>query len=1539
MLQNKFGRDPWGGGTEFGILSDIDESEYNIFINIDNPKISAREKNEVLRKTLLKVVSQDNKIYYIIPGYLAADLVKDVRYEKEIIVEAIKKYFPKSEKLIQIGTLKDRDSLLVQALNHLYPHIKFISVNLNESLFLENKMDLFYFTDRAIFTIFKDWSPPSNVESSDKPENEEYLIKNIFYKLYHFLKPEGRIIAVSIDKCGFNIKKVQTFHNCIKEFGWWQLVQPFFKKIEVSSIPDRVQKISEEIKENYPNFQIFFGERAESKLDVLAIEEKLYSLNLPGVPFSLVSGYKNSFTYLMDVLMILKDLIERKDNGFLKGLTKIQRDELEIICTDMRDKKERFFHSMVSLIEKMDQIKQIERVINPIKYQNLRNSLLGNLHIFTLFNFTREEVEEIILIVTGHSAMSGVVSGKLPGTALNPITDKVLLTGKEFSTRQLALLSDIVGGKVQTDAQKAISLESRKYLKKILDKRKISNNKELIIFKRIMGEYRFAMENYFIPSKQIFELIKRDYLKSIAEFAAGAGGLMPAKKVERFSKLRREASDVIYNPGITWESIMEEKVTNMGGTFWMALRRILRIHEILRIDPILMKELEEKTDFEIEAITGYNREMVREYRETRELIKIAREFKNKYYSEISFERPFFYRNLFEKFELHGTGRIFPFLSVRSGFKLLWIACHVAKNNFIDANPMFLSENLKENKQKIKEIDDNLDLIKIENLDFSFLEGVKTKLLAGKDVVIFDTGLELKLNEKTDYLEFRYSNIFKSVDELNNLMEIFKNKEVSFRNVNYLLKLEKCASVIQKYPLAYREEISRLSGKKSDSQKILNLGKKVQLIEEVIGDIRKLFIHEIFSPKEIGNNISLMSKFCPKVLEIVLNEFLELRNIKSIRKEHIETVNEYIIRIAKKFQAIDTKTKSEFQDKTVFNRIAHDDFGEKTPVSIEVSEKQLAQLEDMYDRLAMYPEVKRAMIVSILFFNIGKVPSLFKKYHKQIDFVVYPEAGVEALKREKMLENLVDKNTEKLALFFIGQMGKLGQIIKGEYPMESLEELFSTKDKDMANIIEKIGAENLFTANTVLCILIASSVSEGLMTYDLMERFFSFYRKGIFVIKKEKTVLGILMDYIFNKGRRALAVINKDEIKAIDDSEIERFGEEAYALERLFAFRGSYNIFYDIVLEFYRKFHEELSFDENGLPKFNEQMESFIKFLLYKQSFHSIGINSFTRQMRNAIGIYNEFKKMPEDAQKYLLYAFLGKKEKAKFWLLERSTRILSPEAQVKIIIFALRAIDYRKKSVPRKKSPYISFFGLSKQVDCHYDFINEAMKKITYAEIIDNTLIEKILKENVSQGIRFKYGFVHGAVKISFYPIVDIKKTLVKMKRIKNLRALENFFKKEVKKVKQCQYNTCDYQDQLKNEFLKIKEKIKDDIVNSYLKKITDFSLFHKGAKNILLESNHLLKRLEFIFHNCVKLGTELELSPNHFALIRDAYEVTKGKIRLSALKRIILYQKKISRTKKLDEFTKKCILFINKNVRLFGTEISWELLNSYKQLRGKNPL
>ncbi|MDD5772321.1 MAG: hypothetical protein PHX78_02520 [bacterium] len=1552
LLQNKFGRDPWGGGTEFGVLGEINESEYNIFINIDNPNISAREKNEVLRKTLLKVVSQDNKIYYIIPGYLAADLVKDVRYEKEILVEVIKKYFPKQEKLIQIGTLEEQDSLLIQVLNHLYPHIRFISVNLHESISPENRMDLFYFTDRAIFTLFKDWVPPSNgknstAEDSDRPEKEEYLIKNIFYKLYHFLKPEGKIITVSVDKQNFNTKKLKNFYNCIKEFGWWQLVQPFFKKIEISSVSGRIQKINEEVKKDHLNFQVFFGERVESKLDVPAIAERLFDLNLPGVPFTLVSNYKNSFTYLKNVLMILKDLIEGKDNGYLKGPTKIQRDELEIICTDMRDKKERFYYSIVSLIEKMDQIKQIERVIDPVKYQSLKNPLLDNLGILTLFNFTKEEIEEIILIITGHSAMSGVVSGKLQGTALNPITDKVLMVGKEFSTRQLTLLLDIVEKRILPDIKKSVSLESVKYLKKILDKRKISNDKEMIIFRRIMEEYYFIMENYFIPSKQVFELIKRDYLKSIAEFAAGVGGLMPAKMVERFSKLRREASDVIYNPGITWESIMEEKVTNMGGTFWMALRRLLRIYEILRMDPILMKELEEKTDFEIEAIAGYDREMIHEYHETRELIKIAREFRDKYYSEISFDRPFFYRSLFEKVELHGTGRIFPFLSARSGFKLLWIACHAAKNNFIDFNPMFLSENIKENKQKIKEIEDNLDLIKIEDLDFSFLEGVKTKLLAREDVIIFDTGLELRLNEKTDYLEFRYSNIFKSIDEMRNLMEIFKNKEVSFRNINYLLKLENCASVIQKYPLAYREEIRLLNNDRSDSQKILNLEKKVQLIEEVIEDIRKLFIHEIFSPKEIGSNISLMSKFCPKVLEIVLNEFLELRNIKSVRKEHIETVNEYIIRIAKKFQAIDTKTKSDFQDKTVFNRIAQDDFGEKTPISIEVSEKQLTQLEDIYDRLAMYPEVKRAMIVSILFFNIGKVPSLFKKYHKQIDFVVYPEAGVEALKREKILENLVDKNTEKLALFFIGQMGKLGQIIKGEYPLESLEELFSPKDKEaMGAVIEKIGAENLFTANTILCILIASSVSEGLMTYDLMERFFSYYRKGISIIKKEKTTLGILMDYIFDKGRRAFTVINKPglyeeedangEIKNADDNEIEFFGREAYVLERLFAFRGSYNIFHDIVLEFHRKFKGELSFNENGMPEFDKQMLSFLKFLLYKQSFHSIGINSFTKQMQNAIGIYNEFKKMPDEARKYLLYAFIDRKEKSKFWLLERSTRTLNPETQLKIIIFALKAIDYRKKVAQRKKSPYISFFGLSKQVDCHYDFINKAMQEISYSEIINNSLIAKILKGKVSQGIRFKYGFVNGAVKISFYPVVDIREMLIKIKRIKNLRALENYFIKETLKIKQCEYSTYDYQGQLKDEFLKIKEEIKDDIVNSYLKRITSINLFRKGTGNILSESNHLLKRLEFIFHSCIKVGTELELSANHFALVRDAYEITKEKIRLSALKGIISYQKKVGNTKELNEFTKKCVLFINKNVRLFGMEISWELLNSYKQLRGK---
>ncbi|MBI5207995.1 MAG: hypothetical protein HY934_09440 [Candidatus Firestonebacteria bacterium] len=207
LLKNKFGRDPWGGGTEFGLAEGISEQEFNIFIHIDDPSISPEEKNEVLRKLLLKTVSQDNKIYYIIPGYLAADFDNHTRQIKSILQSVINKYYLQSYRMVcvleekqsfLVGTTAGAESLLSQSICHLFPQINFKHISLERQYPHEEKFNLIYIPDfiSILLNLLREAQKDHELDENSIFEYIKFICKDIYRKL----KPSG-IMILYFDLC------------------------------------------------------------------------------------------------------------------------------------------------------------------------------------------------------------------------------------------------------------------------------------------------------------------------------------------------------------------------------------------------------------------------------------------------------------------------------------------------------------------------------------------------------------------------------------------------------------------------------------------------------------------------------------------------------------------------------------------------------------------------------------------------------------------------------------------------------------------------------------------------------------------------------------------------------------------------------------------------------------------------------------------------------------------------------------------------------------------------------------------------------------------------------------------------------------------------------------------------------------------------------------------------------------------------------------------------------------------------------------------
>ncbi|MFQ5647097.1 MAG: hypothetical protein ACE5GM_09215 [bacterium] len=423
----------------------------------------------------------------------------------------------------------------------------------------------------------------------------------------------------------------------------------------------------------------------------------------------LVADYKNTFYYLLEVLRIVRMILDfdlDRTEFQMKSVSDFPFEvegsrapvEQMMKLKNLLNDKNSFFFPLFNLVRKYEQLESISEVF---RLGGSRVNVIDNLNKLLLLGFSREEIREIILIVSGHGPMTRIVYGKYPIKSLGMLTNKVHERGQTYT------------------------------------------------------KVKYLMENFTFCS--------------IAEALAINDRSFNVSQWKHFFSLLRSSKMVIGDTAkeLDWNLIQKNEIDASKGTINMTCLMLMRIWGyFFPLETIIA--LKGKPDEELLMEANYSEEKADQLKEIKGLLELMERFDKRNYSDNDFSKPYMFRNILEC-ELHGTGRILPLLGMNRGFKLLWLSVFSSLTYKFNFNYLPLDdsdvEKLKADLDRLDESMLSLDYLggikeELEREKIAYLYDTGVQLVWDDQVGSLNIGY-VNLNKSVS----RLNCLLKSVEEL------------------------------------------------------------------------------------------------------------------------------------------------------------------------------------------------------------------------------------------------------------------------------------------------------------------------------------------------------------------------------------------------------------------------------------------------------------------------------------------------------------------------------------------------------------------------------------------------------------------------------------------------------------------------------------------------------------------------------------------------------------------------------------------------------
>jgi len=1499
QLPSRFGGDAYGFGF-FEAYDRLKPKDITLLqsITTENPEDIKRHQKDINRifknLGLLKRFSSFGRPYYLIPVNLVSSSLTYIRNKaneiSKIIVFHRKKYLKESHK---IGLLTHTDDLIANDLSIRFKEHQFIMIDSLEKLRSMNEiLDLIILTRDIHEIILMEKFRPQSSELLTK-KHLDNLALYMLGKIYKVLKPDGEIFIIA------NRYQLKTNQTVKISFKTIQEEKNFILFSHIFKVKKKYQAKGKSLQINVYDFQKYLsglyveqevldtllGGRDPKRLNLEEMNHlpylnfpldgepaydqekawpKLLSIYFnelflkPLIPDPVKANWQNRFSmrgYSPDYMLIYlgqkkpskttmveleKDVMESRLAGCPLPLLAEHRDSLDYIVETLNVLKEIKTGGYISLSESF-----LERLKQPLENKKRRYGPLNDiLRLMAKVN----RLEKIKSIINPFM---------VEGPQTRVLEHLEILSFFGFSYGELkeifliivghTAIGRILSGKLNEKALKAVSDLARS-----------------------------------LDQAQAINLLRYCRLMSMAETIASKKTEMGQEQLTELFNLYESMVKIVTNREMDWDRFLDEKISSMGGIHNEIIRKVLKIMNYFQfLDN--WSELRHKGEMEKESLADYDEKKLAGIENIIKLVEIKEQFEDRYLKEDPLQLPIFYRKFFNV-EFHGTGHIFERMDSQLAFILLWITVNVVRGEIINFNPILADIEPSEIDSHVKKVEEAVRVININFLDLSTLKLFREQLYKNNSSFVVGTGFQFKVNPKTQALDITYIDLDENINKLEILTNKFIGYKISEIPVEELEEMERLFANLESF---YQSHLRLVSGRDPEFKLPARQRGWFKNAETLREYLKSNLVHIIFRPEDIYVDLYLLYRHSPTLLRFILPEFMSLQQVKLSGVAYLKSSPiEYILTCAKKIQALIRHDRESFQDMQFLHRLAQREFGPLTAGIVGVSESQIEKLETIVEKLSHNRPIFDALVKSLIFQDLGRIPALREKYKDRINPADHAQAGALFLEKEKIPQRYeMDRQGHQYLLSLIKYHDLLHHIVRGEFSIHAIQEVTDFKDKHLLDALfvnsfimlsalrKDLMLEDLATWLFQIQALCHTVLDGKITPEDHLEKMYT-HRGQIFYALEEYRLKGL--------SEKTVPTKYLESWKG-DQSEMGsylRAGKMIYSMERLFRLRGiRYVEFSDIANHFI------------GVP---------LKFIYKKRSYSGIGYPSFEKELFEALRIYNGLQILQEPIRHFILQYLLA--DEIRIFGFENVSAYLNYENLIKLLLITLLGSKRLKKD---NRPICLDFLGMAAKIEKRYEAVNDSLRNISVEKVWENrNQITHFFKAKT--GLVLKKNESHQVLSVDFVDRINISQKISYMGTISDVDQLKNYFHYSLRSLRKSPFDTDDYELRLERGF------------ENRLREITVLLLDQAKKQMDLLKD---LKEIHNLFTDLMYRSLEIGFTDDQKNRLSDLYELRKDNIKREKLNEINTLLETINDIQELKDYWDSTKWYLLDNRAFLGKE------------------
>ena len=898
-------------------------------------------------------------------------------------------------------------------------------------------------------------------------------------------------------------------------------------------------------------------------------------------------------------------------------------------------------------------------------------------------------------------------------------------------------------------------------------------------------------------------------LLSVAESAAASARGLTTEQTSEFFRLCDDAVRIASQPDLDWSRLLDWEINRLGGVQSKATRKLLKLLNLFEFMDN-WRELSEAGPHRREAMADFDTLRIRDSRQALELVEQMGRFVGHYYAGDSSARPYFFRALLNC-ELHGTGRLLPRLGPAAAFTLLWICLHAMQHRVLNFNPLFEVEKEGDLPRRLAILRRALNELTPQHLSPGWLYRLRDALSKRGEAYVFDTGLHLVWDPHSGALTVRF--LDPDEDLLRLTVEVDRLQETGlYRMPGIMLSdLDSRAARLAHF----LEALGRGRGlRPASAERRKRLAARLEQLAErrekkVLDDLRR--------PAGFWPILQRLAKSCPHLLQRWLPE--PLGSARSNRR----------LAAAAKLGALLAGRLDQFQDMQLSHELARNEFGPSAAGIVGVAPLQFQMLLGTMEQIRnQQPALVRLLMLALLV---------------QTDGATGPVPSSPLLNRV----DLSDQESDDLR-FMVEHFDRFRQVIMGEACLHALEPLVERADPLLNETIFLMG------------VITTAAGREGLITEDLLERFFELMDTLRGLLRKGSSAGQAFQDLIRRHARESLAFDHYREIQAgeapaaslrhlldtvelpPDPSRWMHQGRRQTGLERLLRLRGLLSV--------------------NALDLLMLRNEVPANFIYRLKGLRSQGATGFHRDLYEGLRLYRGLKKLPAKMQEFLLLSLSEPEQPVRLVGFAEASAMLTYANQTRLLWLGLLGAGAVEEIGGQPVT--ISFNPLAEVIENRFEMVNEAVSRLSPKHLAeDSEGIRRFLGS--SEGLSLRYDPGLRTLLVGFAEPSRLGQKIAALRRAEDPSELKQLYHRELRELKLTSHETLDYQHRLERAF------------NESLSRLGQAIMEKVRAQMARTED---LEDLEGLYRQAWEEGLELPLGEERLQSLGDLYELNLERLR-----------------------------------------------------------